>query len=44
MLLLLSPAKKLDYDTPVRTTLHTQPLFVDDAAELISVLRTKSQA
>lgn len=44
MLLLLSPAKKLDYDTPVRTTLHTQPLFVDDAVELISVLRTKSQA
>ena len=32
MLLLLSPAKKLDYDTPVRTTLHTQPLFVDDYA------------
>lgn len=42
MLLLLSPAKKLDYDTPVRTTLHTQPLFVEQAAELIAVLREKS--
>ncbi|NLC36014.1 MAG: peroxide stress protein YaaA [Alcaligenaceae bacterium] len=44
MLLLLSPAKKLDYDTPVRTTLHTQPLFVEEAAELIEVLREKSVA
>lgn len=42
MLLLLSPAKKLDYDTPVRTTLHTQPLFVEQAAELIAILREKS--
>lgn len=44
MLLLLSPAKKLDYDTPVRTTLHTQPMFVDQAQALISVLREKSAA
>lgn len=42
MLLLLSPAKKLDYDSPVRTTLHTQPLFVDHSAELIKVLKKKS--
>jgi cytoplasmic iron level regulating protein YaaA (DUF328/UPF0246 family) len=42
MLLLLSPAKKLDFDTPVRTTLHTQPMFVEDATELIGVLREKS--
>ncbi len=42
MLLLLSPAKKLDYDTPVRTTLHTQPLFVEQAGELIKVLKKKS--
>src|SRR5690606_12336860 len=42
MLLLLSPAKKLDYDTPVRTTLHTQPLFVEQAAELIAILREKT--
>src|SRR5690606_23046708 len=30
--------------TPVRTTLHTQPLFVEQAAELIAVLREKSAA
>lgn len=42
MLLLLSPAKKLDYDSPVRTTLHTQPLFVEQAGELISILEKKS--
>lgn len=42
MLLLLSPAKKLDYDSPVRTTLHTQPQFVKQAAQLIKVLKQKS--
>ena len=42
MLLLLSPAKKLDYDSPVRTTLHTQPLFVKQASALIDVLKEKS--
>ena len=42
MLLLLSPAKKLDYDSPVRTTLHTQPLFVEQASKLIRVLKKKS--
>jgi len=44
MLLLLSPAKKLDYDSPVRTALHTQPLFVEQAAELIGILRSKPAA
>ncbi|NYT85432.1 peroxide stress protein YaaA [Pollutimonas harenae] len=42
MLLLLSPAKKLDYDSPVRSTLHTQPLFVEQSTELIKVLKKKS--
>lgn len=42
MLLLLSPAKKLDYDSPVRTTLHTQPLFVKQAKGLIEILKEKS--
>lgn len=41
MLLLLSPAKKLDYDSPVRTTLHTQPMFVEQASQLIDVLKEK---
>lgn len=42
MLFLLSPAKKLDYDTPVQVQQHTQPLFVDQATALIKVLKTKS--
>ncbi|HBP31169.1 MAG: peroxide stress protein YaaA [Advenella sp.] len=41
MLFLLSPAKKLDYDSPVSTNTHTQPLFIKRSAELIKVLRTK---
>jgi len=42
MLYLLSPAKKLDYDTPITTTRHTQPVFVNEAAELIAVLKNLS--
>src|SRR6478752_5739785 len=42
MLLLLSPAKKLDYDSPLHIETHTQPLFVDQAAGLIKVLKTKT--
>ncbi len=45
MLFLLSPAKTLDYDTPVRAPLRkqaTEPLFADRAAQLIGVLRKKS--
>ncbi|MBN9663951.1 MAG: peroxide stress protein YaaA [Acidobacteria bacterium] len=42
MLFLLSPAKKLDYDTPAHVETSTQPLFVDRAKKLISVLKTKS--
>jgi len=38
MLMLLSPAKTLDYDTPVRTTLTSQPQFTHQAAELIGAL------
>lgn len=47
MLFLLSPAKSLDYDTPVRPAVAkkaTDPLFVDEAAELIDVLRPKTPA
>ncbi|MGB3071450.1 MAG: peroxide stress protein YaaA [Ottowia sp.] len=45
MLFLLSPAKALDYDTPVADDLpHTQPLFTRQSAELIKVLREKSPA
>ena len=44
MLFVLSPAKKLDYDTALPTELHTQPLFVKEAAQLIRVLKTQSEA
>lgn len=40
MLFLLSPAKSLDYDTPVGDLPHTQPLFTKQSAELIQILRT----
>lgn len=42
MLILLSPAKKLDYDTPLSTRRHTQPLFIEEAGALIDILKEKS--
>lgn len=42
MLFLLSPAKALDYDTPPHVAMHSQPLFVKQAAELIGVLQARS--
>lgn len=42
MLFLLSPAKALDYDTPVGDVPHTQPLFVKQASALIGILKEKS--
>jgi len=47
MLFLLSPAKTLDYDTPVPAPVRkkaTEPLFTARAAELIAVLRKQSPA
>ena len=43
MLLLLSPAKSLDYDSPLPPGLaHSQPHFQAQAAELIALLRQRS--
>ncbi len=45
MLFLISPAKTLDYDTPVPAALAkkaTEPLFTEQAAELIGVLKRQS--
>jgi len=47
MLFLLSPAKTLDYETPVPAALRrkaSEPDFTDRAAELIAVLRQKTPA
>lgn len=47
MLYLLSPAKKLDYRTPVPPEVAaraTRPVFVDEAATLIDVLKEKTPA
>jgi uncharacterized protein len=42
MLFLLSPAKSLDYETPLRDLPHTPPLFAPQSAELIGQLRQQS--
>ncbi|MGM0633995.1 MAG: peroxide stress protein YaaA [Pseudomonadota bacterium] len=42
MLIVVSPAKSLDFETPVKTGKHTQPRFTDQAGELVNVLRTYS--
>ena len=47
MLFLLSPAKTLDYETPVPAALRkkaTEPLYADQASALIAVLRKKTPA
>ncbi len=44
MLLLLSPAKTLDYETPAPTAAFSQPQHLDDAEQLIAVLRKLSPA
>src|SRR5690349_14363655 len=42
MLFLLSPAKTLDYTSPLSPLPHTLPAFPDDSVRLIEVLRRKS--
>lgn len=42
MLFLLSPAKTLDYESPLPELPHTLPAFAADSARLIAVLRRKS--
>jgi cytoplasmic iron level regulating protein YaaA (DUF328/UPF0246 family) len=39
---LLSPAKSLDYDSPLPTRKHSQPRLLDHAQQLIQVMRAKS--
>ena len=42
MLFLLSPAKSLDYESPLPEVSHTVPGFLPQSGELIGVLRQKS--
>jgi cytoplasmic iron level regulating protein YaaA (DUF328/UPF0246 family) len=44
MLIVLSPAKSLDLDSPPTTKQRTTPQFIDRAAELIRVLKDHSPA
>lgn len=44
MLIVLSPAKTLDYDTPPTIDVQSQPDFIKHSAELINVLRELSPA
>lgn len=42
MLIVISPAKKLDYDTPSKTKKFTMPDYLDESAKLIKTLRNYS--
>lgn len=44
MIIVISPAKALDYETPPSTARFSQPDFLDHAAELIDILRQRSPA
>ena len=44
MLFLLSPAKSLDYDTPLGEVPHTVPQFTAHSTELIDLLKKQSSA
>ena len=44
MLFLLSPAKSLDFESPLGELPATEPLFVPDAVKLIGLLRKKKVA
>ena len=44
MLIVLSPAKSLDYETPVSSTIFTHPEFLDDAEQLVGVANQLSAA
>jgi len=43
MKIIISPAKSLDFETPVATNLHTQPQFLEDSVKLNKKLKTLSR-
>jgi uncharacterized protein len=44
VLIVVSPAKSLDYESPLATATFTRPQMLDRSEELIEVMRTKSAA
>ena len=40
MLTVISPAKKLDYATPVKVSKHTQPALLEHSQKLLEGLKT----
>ena len=44
MLIVVSPAKSLDYESPLATTTTSRPQMLERSKELIEVMRTKSAA
>ncbi len=44
MLILVSPAKSLDYESELPTKKHSEPRMLDDAAALVDVMADKSPA
>ncbi|MES9990613.1 MAG: peroxide stress protein YaaA [Candidatus Thiodiazotropha sp.] len=42
MLITISPAKTLDYETPPVTTTHTKPAFLKQSRQLVNILRNYS--
>ena len=44
MLMVISPAKTLDFETAPVTSVSTQPRYLDDSAKLIERLRKMSTA
>ncbi|CUA82116.1 Cytoplasmic iron level regulating protein YaaA, DUF328/UPF0246 family [Gulbenkiania indica] len=44
MLMVISPAKTLDFDTPLPPLPVTQPDFLDESGQLVEILRGKSPA
>lgn len=43
MKIIISPAKSLDFETPVATSLHSQPQFLEDSVKLNKKLKTLSR-
>ena len=44
MLMVISPAKTLDFESPLATKRYTQPALLDESQKLINVARKLSPA